>query len=243
MTLERPAAPVSPALHARTVVARAETDAQGYLIDTDGALAKLSLASAVLPLGSVLLTYGFGAYFGLFPGQDVAAVLLVYGFPATVLGFALKYAELAPVTLRSQPEAVGLREAQATETQNQVRADCCRYRFGDEQHLDEALEKLFTFNRPMGIPRRLSPTLVGLREEVRGGKYTLVMEFTAKDKLLEEEWTKRTQKFTTFFGPGIHAVMEKTAQGMDVALVCGEDPTAPAEGAPAEAEKAEAKSE
>lgn len=60
-------------------------------------------------------------------------------------------------------QAVKLRESQATEIQTQVRNDCCRYRYGDEQHLDEALGRVFLFNRPQGIPRRMSPTLVGLR--------------------------------------------------------------------------------
>jgi len=179
-----------------------------------------SLASFVLPIGSVLLGYGFGAYFNIVPGQDVASLLLVYGFPATVLGFALKYAELKPVTLRSTPEAVKLRESQATEIQTQVRNDCCRYRYGDEQHLDEALGRVFLFNRPQGIPRRMSPTLVGLREEVREGKYTLVMEFESKKELTEEQWRERQGKFQSFFGPGIEAAMEKTPVGMDVALVC-----------------------
>ena len=30
-----------------------------------------------------------------------------------------------------------------------------RYRYGDEQHLDEALTRIFQFGRQQGIPRRL----------------------------------------------------------------------------------------
>ena len=51
-------------------------------------------------LGAGLLAVGFLAYFKLIPGADVSPLLLVYGFPGTVLGFALKYVDLAPVPLR-----------------------------------------------------------------------------------------------------------------------------------------------
>lgn len=49
-----------------------------------------------------------------------------------------------------------------------------RYRYGDEQHLDEALNRIFMLGRPNGIPRRLCPKLDGVREEVTDGQYTLV---------------------------------------------------------------------
>ena len=39
------------------------------------------------------MTYGFGAFFQLLPGGDVSSLLLVYGFPLLLLGFALSYAQ------------------------------------------------------------------------------------------------------------------------------------------------------
>ena len=34
--------------------------------------------------------YGFGSYFAFLPGQEVSALLLIYGFPLALIGFALK---------------------------------------------------------------------------------------------------------------------------------------------------------
>lgn len=42
-------------------------------------------------------------------GADISSLLLIYGFPISLIGFALKYAELKPVELRSTQEALSLR--------------------------------------------------------------------------------------------------------------------------------------
>lgn len=38
-------------------------------------------------------------------------------------------------------------------------------RYGDEQHLDEALNRIWMFGRAGNPPRKLCPKLIGLREE------------------------------------------------------------------------------
>ena len=131
------------------------------------------------------------------PGSSSAALLLIYGFPITLLGFALSYAQLKPVPCKTTDDALRLRESQATDIQKsvsplpwrgcvaqlckqgcpwlsgwrpsvpstwpptQVREDVTRYRYGDEQHLDEALNRVLMLGRPKGVPRRcLAPAFV-----------------------------------------------------------------------------------
>lgn len=174
---------------------------------------KVSFGKVLTPVGVALLTYGFGAFFGLLPGADVSPIMLVYGFPVSLLGFALFYAQLEPVPCKSTAAAAAAREAgAATDIQKQLRDDVTRYRYGDEQHLEEALARIFQFGRPNGIQRRLAPRLVGLREEMAKASpeastaaYTLILEFDTKPEMTLEMWTDRKDKIEGFFGPGIVA--------------------------------------
>ena len=69
---------------------------------------------------------------------------LFYGTPILLGGLALKASELKPIPFSqpTAPEILSLREAQATDTQNQIRLDVTRYRYGQEAHLDESLERI-----------------------------------------------------------------------------------------------------
>ena len=81
---------------------------------------QISFGAILTPVGVFLLTYGFGSFFQLLPGSDIAAILLIYGFPITLLGFALSYAQLKPVPCKTTKDALALRDAQATDIQKQV---------------------------------------------------------------------------------------------------------------------------
>ncbi|KAL5231588.1 hypothetical protein ABZP36_030364 [Zizania latifolia] len=173
--------------------------------DDEFTLAKVSFGVIGLGVGGTLLSYGFGAYFNLLPGSEWSALMLTYGFPLTIIGMALKYAELKPVPCTTYSDAFALREKCATPILNQVRSDVTRYRYGDEQHLDEALKRIFQYGLGSGIPRRSAPILQSIREEViDDGKYSLVLVFEAKALELSD-FEKRQAKFTSFFGPGIKA--------------------------------------
>ncbi|PRW33509.1 Thylakoid membrane [Chlorella sorokiniana] len=210
------------AVQRRGVVAvRAKGSSSGYVEEQSFRIERVSFGTILSPIGIGLMVYGFGAFFNLLPGGDVSSLLLIYGFPITLLGFALSYAQLKPVPCKSTPEALRLRDSQATDIQKQVREDVTRYRYGDEQHLDEALTRIFRFGQAGGIPRRLCPILTGLREEVVDGQYALVLEFTTKkEQMTQEMWDQRLDKIQTFFGPGIVAKLAETEQGMDVSLIC-----------------------
>lgn len=88
---------------------------------------QVSFGSVLTPIGVFFLTYGFGAFFQILPGADIAAILLIYGFPITLLGFALSYAQLKPVPCKTTKEALALRDAQATDIQKQVQASSSGY--------------------------------------------------------------------------------------------------------------------
>lgn len=168
-------------------------------------LAKISFGDILSPVGTFLMIFGFGAYFQLLPGSDISGVALIYGFPMLLLGFALKYAQLDPVSCTTTRAAFELRDTQMTDNQKRVREDCTRFRYGDEQHLEEALERIFLIGRPKGLTRRQCPRLQGLREEVVEGNYALVLEFENRNMMTKEQWDEREAKFGTFFGPGVTA--------------------------------------
>ncbi|KAI3976223.1 hypothetical protein MKX01_019169 [Papaver californicum] len=177
--------------------------------DGEFTLAKVSFGVIGLGLGVSLLSYGFGAYFNILPGSEWSAIMLTYGFPLAIIGMALKYAELKPVPCITYSDAETLREKCATEILKQVRNDVIRFRYGDEQHLDEALKRIFQYGQGGGIPRRSAPILQKIREEVtEDGKYSLVLVFQAKS-LEISDFEKRQAKFASFFGPGIRAEIRK----------------------------------
>ncbi|XP_057779578.1 uncharacterized protein LOC130998164, partial [Salvia miltiorrhiza] len=182
--------------------------------DAEFTLAKVSFGVIGLGLGVSLLSYGFGAYFNILPGSEWSALMLTYGFPLAIIGMALKYAELKPVPCVTYSDALALREKCSTPILNQVRNDVTRYRYGDEQHLDEALKRIFQYSQGGGIPRRSAPILQNIREEVtEDGRYSLVLIFEAKALELSD-FEKRKAKFASFFGPGITAEISESGKDL-----------------------------
>lgn len=202
------------------VASTSATASDADLVDSSGfRIEQISFGKILSPIGIGLMTYGFGAFFGLLPGGDISSIMLIYGFPISLLGFALAYAQLKPVPCKTTRAAFNLRDTQMTDIQKQLREDVTRYRYGDEQHLDESLGKIFMFNRAKGIAKRLTPILIGVREEVKDEAYTLVLEFQIRKEMTLEMWTDRQDKIQTFFGPGVQAEIQKTEKGVDVYLM------------------------
>jgi hypothetical protein len=177
-------------------------------------LGQINLSLVLLAVGGVLTIIGFVAYF-----QDNATLNLAgffYGIPILLGGLALRAAELEPVPYSqpTSPEVVKLREAMATPTQNQVRQDVTRYRYGQEAHLDVAMQKLGL--SPSGDE---CPELVGLCEVEMDGSYALVLEFDSPTVPFST-WIDKKAKIETFFGPSIRADLQQPEEGkVHLALV------------------------
>ena len=105
-------------------------------------LRKIPLALVGLTVGSILTVVGFIAY-GI-GNSTLNLAGFFYGIPLLLGGLALKAAELKPIPYvqETPKDIVELREQKATQTQNQVRLDVTRYRYGQEAHLDDALERI-----------------------------------------------------------------------------------------------------
>ena len=177
-------------------------------------LRKISLANLALVVGGIIAAVGFAAYFTDEPTLNLAGFF--YGIPLLLGGLALKAAELEPVdfTEPTSAEVLLLRESQATDTQNQVRKDITRFRYGQPAHLDDASERLGL--APTDEER---PLLQGLREVDVDGAYGLILEFYSP-LIPIEVWEEKQDKIATFFGPGLRAqVSHKAGDKIELALI------------------------
>ncbi len=185
-------------------------------------LGRINLSLVLLAVGGVLTVIGFVAYF-----QDNSTLNLVgffYGIPILLGGLALRAAELepAPYSQPTSPEVLKLREEQATPTQNQVRQDVTRYRYGQEAHLDVALQKLGL--SPSG---QECPELSGLHETEIDGSYALVLEFDSA-AVPFSAWVDKKIKIEAFFGPSVRAELSQPADDrVNLALVTLLEPATP----------------
>ncbi len=166
----------------------------------------VSLAQLGLIFGSVLTLMGIAAY-----AADKATLNLVgffYGVPLLLIGLALKAAELKPARYSQlpTPEAIALRQQEATATLDQVRKDITRYRYGQRVHLQESLDRL-----GLSPIDEECPVLTGLQETEIDGHYALVLEF-ASEYVPFSTWQERQPRLETFFGPGVRAELAQPGE-------------------------------
>jgi len=177
-------------------------------------LGQISLGKWGMIIGGTLTIVGFIAY-----GAGNATLNLAgffYGVPVFLGGLALKAAELKPTpyTKETPPEVVKLREEQATPTQDQIRKDVTRYRYGQQVHLEESLERLGL--SPTDEER---PVLAGLREEAIEDAYALILEFESS-AIAWETWQEKQEKIERFFGPNVRAhLTQPEPEWVEVALI------------------------
>lgn len=177
-------------------------------------LRQISLATVGLVLGGIISVIGTVAYFTNNPTLNLAGFF--YGIPLLLGGLALKAAELKPVpfTQLTTEEILTLREKQATPTQNQLRQDVTRYRYGQKVHLEESLTRL-----GLGPTNEQRPILQGLKEIAINGAYGLVLEFDSSLIALDT-WREKEDKLSTFFGPNLQAEVSQPREGkIDLTLM------------------------
>jgi len=177
-------------------------------------LRKISLGTVGLIVGGILTTMGFVSY--AVHNATLNLIGFFYGIPVLLGGLALKANELKPVPfVPPTPESVlSLREQKATDTQNQVRQDVTRYRYGIDVHLDKALSHL-----GLGQLDEELPEILALREMEIDGNYALILDFDSPQVPLEI-WEQKQQKMMGFFGPGVDVKIEqKENEKIELALI------------------------
>jgi hypothetical protein len=171
-------------------------------------LSKISLGTVGLVVGGSLTVIGFVAYFMDYATLNLAGFF--YGIPVLLGGFALKAAELKPIPFDppTSEAVLKLREQKATDTQNQVRKDVTRYRYGQDAHLEDALDYL-----GLGPTDEERPTLGYLREEAIDGHYALTLGFYSPLINLDQ-WLSKREKMEKFFAPDIKVSIHSPEEEM-----------------------------
>lgn len=183
-------------------------------------LGKFSLGTLGLVVGGILTIVGFAAYFS--QSATLNLIGFFYGIPLLLGGLALKAAELEPVPLAqpTSPEVLALREQQATSTQNQIRKDVTRYRYGQSAHLDSSLSHL-----GLSPNNEERPVLQAIYETAIANDYALILEFDSP-AIPFKTWQQKQDKMTAFFGPGLRVELSQpNPEQVNVALIT--TPTVP----------------
>ncbi len=188
---------------------------KALVIDSLYMFGQIPLSLVLINVGGLLALIGFFAYAIKDPTFNLIGFF--YGIPLLLGGMALKSAELEPIPFTELTPAnlVKLREQQATPTLNQLRKDVTRYRYGQEAHLDLALEKLGL--APSDDDR---PILKGIREAEIDGAYALILEFYSPFFKIDA-WQEKSEKIAKFFGPGIRVEIEPNheKEEIDISLI------------------------
>ncbi|NJM69215.1 MAG: DUF2854 domain-containing protein [Scytonema sp. RU_4_4] len=177
-------------------------------------LRQISLGTLGISIGSVLTIIGIAAY-----AANNATLNLVgffYGIPLLLGGLALKANELKPVPFSqpTTPQVLTLRKQEATPTQNKIRQDITRYRYGQDVHLYEALSFL-----GLGSTDDDIPVVTGLQETEINGAYALILEFDSPSVPIDV-WQKKQEKMTSFFGPGVEVkVTQPESERIELTLI------------------------
>ena len=165
-----------------------------------------SLANFTLSLGLFITFYSFYQYFT--NQNSLTSLGFVYGLPIALGGFALKYAEILPIPVDSDEKGDAIFEAKANSILRKVKEDVTRHRYGDEAHLEIALEKLGLVVEGKGFPQMRKIT-----QRQERGELAFTMEFESKDTPFKT-WADpaRIRRYETFFGGDVNAEVIKVSK-------------------------------
>lgn len=163
-----------------------------------------SLANLGLLLGTSITVYSFSTYFASNGTASATSLGFVYGVPILLIGCALKYAELKPIPVSSNPSAQLARGERATDVQRKIYSDITRHRYGDEAHLAAVLAALGLVPRGEACPELLE----GEESVGEKGEYRLKLTFYSVATPWKE-WQGKIERYEQFFGPGVKVEVEK----------------------------------
>ncbi|MEN9205089.1 MAG: DUF2854 domain-containing protein [Thermostichales cyanobacterium SZTDM-1c_bins_54] len=178
----------------------------------------IPISNLVLILGVVATAWGFYEY----NDPTLNLIGIFTGIPLLLGGITMKVVELKPVPPLGpvSAEVEQARHSQATEIQKQVRADITKYSYGANAHLEDALEFL-------GLEGEVEadlPKLIGYREELRQGRYTLVLRFRS-EFVDRETWQQSYEnKMQGFFGRDVEVLLEPLDNDLIELALVARDP-------------------
>ncbi|MEN9226496.1 MAG: DUF2854 domain-containing protein [Thermostichus sp. DRC_bins_24] len=174
-----------------------------------------------LPLSTLILFAGVAATVWGFINYNDPTLNLIgifAGIPLLLGGVTMKVVELKPVPAlaTASAEVIQARAQQATEIQKQVRADITKYSYGANAHLEDALEFL-------GLRGPLEadlPKVKGYKEELRNGRYTLVLLFDSPAVPFAQWQESHQKKMQGFFGRDVEVQLEQPKEAqVELALI------------------------
>ncbi len=174
----------------------------------------IPLSTIVLLAGLATTIWGFINY----NNPQLNLVGLTTGIPLLLGGLVMKLVELKPVPSLEAPsdEILQARAQQATTIQTQIRTDISRYSYGANVHMQDALE----FLKLKGATDADLPELVGYREELRQGHYTLLLRFQSPNVTFDRWQESINQRKTGFFGRDVQVQLSQPQQAfVDLALI------------------------
>ncbi|KAJ8600701.1 hypothetical protein CTAYLR_008325 [Chrysophaeum taylorii] len=186
-------------LHAEKVTAGGFNTAGEPPIEIRG----FSLAKSFLGAGVVITGASFAEFFSSQGQAGLSSLGFIYGIPILLIGFALQYAELEPVSIEydgDDAELEALWEAKATDTLKKVRQDVTRHRYGDEAHLDTTVKALGLVPPGSDYPQLRYLQLA----KDKGGQLKFSMIFSSPETPFYD-WAdeQRLKKYKVFFGPNV----------------------------------------